>query len=181
MGLLDGLRGKKPAPASADGLRGLPEAAASLQQAGIPYGGKAGICFRPFDTTDFDATKSAILAQLKRAVGHGALATASDEFGYLWALLAGNIGPAVASIQSIYQALQGGGLEQYILCSVFRFAKDGRAVYLIYNRDGQFYPFAPLDKERDIPLELKIKGLLKGSLPVEKAITRWYPLWGLPV
>ncbi len=53
-------------------------------------------------------------------------------------------------------------------------------VYL-YKR-GTFYPFAPRGGEsRDNELELALRGVLAEELPIETDVTRWFPLWGLPI
>jgi PspAB-like protein len=52
-------------------------------------------------------------------------------------------------------------------------------VYL-YKR-GTFYPFAPMEGEkRDNALELRLRALLEGELPIEQDLTRWFPIWGVP-
>jgi hypothetical protein len=58
-----------------------------------------------------------------------------------------------------------------------------RPIHLVYlAKQGTFYPFAPLEHEqRDNELELRIRGMLGDDLPVEKDLTRWFPLWDVPV
>jgi hypothetical protein len=52
-------------------------------------------------------------------------------------------------------------------------------VYL-YKR-GTFYPFAPVAADdRDNVLELQVRDALKGELPVESELTRWFAVWGAP-
>ncbi len=54
-------------------------------------------------------------------------------------------------------------------------------VYL-YKR-GTFYPFAPAAgdaQQRDNVLELRVRDLLAGELPVEAEMTRWFAVWGAP-
>jgi hypothetical protein len=64
-----------------------------------------------------------------------------------------------------------------------RAASSASRIYLVYlTKRGTFYPFAPTGKERrDTELELRIRSLMEGDLPVEKDLARWFPLWGLPV
>jgi hypothetical protein len=52
-------------------------------------------------------------------------------------------------------------------------------VYL-YKR-GTFYPFAPAGgQKRDTELELRLRGMLEGELPVESDLGRWFPIWDAP-
>lgn len=59
----------------------------------------------------------------------------------------------------------------------------GRRAYLVYlYKRGTFYPFCPAGGEqRDNELELRLRGVLEGELPVEADLARWFPLWGLPL
>ncbi|MFI8911491.1 hypothetical protein ACIGW4_07700 [Streptomyces sp. NPDC053513] len=62
-----------------------------------------------------------------------------------------------------------------------RRARDLALVYL-YKR-GTFYPFAPRAERaetRDNALELQVRGLLAGDLPMEPDMERWFPVWGAP-
>jgi hypothetical protein len=54
-------------------------------------------------------------------------------------------------------------------------------VYLF--KAGTFYPFAPLpgaDQQRDNVLELQVRDLLQGELPMEKDLSRWFAVWDAP-
>ena len=80
-------------------------------------------------------------------------------------------------------------LEQRV--DVFGFQDaDGAPLYLIYNeKRGTWYPFAPRTgapgatpaQERDAERELRLKALLGAGLPVEPDVSRWFPLWGIPI
>ena len=49
-------------------------------------------------------------------------------------------------------------------------------------KQGTFYPFAPTGHEqRDTELELRLKGVLADDLPVEPDLSRWFPIWDLPI
>jgi hypothetical protein len=56
-------------------------------------------------------------------------------------------------------------------------------VYLVYlAKQGTFYPFAPRGGEkRDTEVELRLRAVLGADLPVEHDLSRWFPLWDLPV
>ncbi len=56
-------------------------------------------------------------------------------------------------------------------------------LYLVYlAKQGTFYPFAPTGAEqRDNELELRVKGMLAEDLPIEPDLSRWFPIWDLPI
>jgi hypothetical protein len=58
-----------------------------------------------------------------------------------------------------------------------------RPLYLVYlAKRGTFYPFAPTgDEQRDNELELRIRAVVADDLPVEQDLSRWFPLWDLPI
>ena len=58
-----------------------------------------------------------------------------------------------------------------------------RPLYLVYlAKQGTFYPFAPTGAEqRDNELELRLKGMLAEDLPIEPDLSRWFPMWDLPI
>jgi hypothetical protein len=70
---------------------------------------------------------------------------------------------------------------------VFAFQDErGRPLYLIYNyKRGSFYPFVPAGGggtgQRDNERELVLKAQLGSELPLESELSRWFPLWGIPI
>jgi hypothetical protein len=68
---------------------------------------------------------------------------------------------------------------------VFAFSDSHqRPLYWIYNyKRGAFYPFVPAagDQQRDTERELVLKAQVGKELPVEQELTRWFPLWGIPI
>jgi len=55
-------------------------------------------------------------------------------------------------------------------------------VYLF--KRGTFYPFAPVDTQkerRDTELELRIRSMVGADLPFESDLSRWFPMWDMPV
>jgi len=66
---------------------------------------------------------------------------------------------------------------------VFAFEEKGKPLYLIYNfKRGAFYPFVPSgEKSRDSERELRLKAQLENELPFEQDMTRWFPLWEIPL
>jgi hypothetical protein len=178
MGLLDFLFGKKR-PMTVDNLFVLPDASVDLEKAGFVFAGKAGVCFRASETKEFGDLLERIEAILKGA--RAQFEVVGDEYGYTWIVLSGDISTAVASIDLVYETLKDAGHDHSLLCAAFEFRKDDRTVYWIYNRRGKFYPFAPLGRERDVVLELKLKMLAPAEMPVETSLSQWYPLWDLPL
>ncbi|MFN8170280.1 MAG: hypothetical protein U0R65_00255 [Candidatus Nanopelagicales bacterium] len=54
------------------------------------------------------------------------------------------------------------------------------AMVYLYKR-GTFYPFAPAGaQQRDNVLELRVRDLLAGELPLEADLSRWFAIWGAP-
>ena len=61
-------------------------------------------------------------------------------------------------------------------------AKAFRLVYLF--KRGTFYPFAPVDagkERRDTELELRIRTMSAPTCRSRRDLTRWFPMWDLPV
>ena len=59
---------------------------------------------------------------------------------------------------------------------------QGRKVALVYlYKKGTFYPFAPKTQpQRDNMLEIQVKNEVGADLPLEKDLSRWFPVWGAP-
>jgi PspA associated protein B len=210
MKLLDTLFGRtKPVKANLDALFSLPSAAITLEvSAGYVPTGNAGVCFKPPTGQPF-AEVQAEIEQLLRMPDddpNGAPDVAAtprdgtrvrvndvaDSFGYRWILVEGQgIDDLVTRVHVVHSSLEDAGWSTQILCSVFAFAHDDHAgsgevvspVYLVYlAKRGTFYPFAPTGKEqRDNELELSLRATIGTDLPVEEDLTRWFPLWDLPL
>jgi hypothetical protein len=132
-----------------------------------------------------------------------------DKFGYRWIVVeAAAVDDLVTRVHMVHSSLQDAGWSTQLLCSVFGFApgpaqgaagsseetgaptapvSDGEAItrplYLVYlAKQGTFYPFAPTGpEERDNELELRLKGVLADDLPIEPDLSRWFPMWDLPI
>jgi len=131
-----------------------------------------------------------------------------DKFGYRWIIVGAKaVDDLVTRVHMVHSSLQDAGWSTQLLCSVFGFAPgpaDGtettadagapdasgtqadaitRPLYIVYlAKQGTFYPFAPMgDEQRDNELELRLKGMLADDLPMEPDLTRWFPLWDLPI
>jgi hypothetical protein len=123
----------------------------------------------------------------------------ADNYGYRWIVVDGaGIDDIVTRVHVVHSSLQDAGWGPQLLCSVFGFqagpdtgadpdALGGtelqHTLYLVYlAKRGTFYPFAPTEGEqRDNELELRIRGVVGSDLPVEDDLSRWFPLWGLPL
>ena len=189
MGLFDTLLGRtKPVKANLDALFALPTAALTLQSAGgLVSSGHAGVCWKP----PSGQGAQDLQAEVAQLVGDGFTQT-QDSFGYGWLLLAEpELDDLVTKAHMANTTLTEAGWGQQLLCSVFGFvpepgaASDARPFSLVYlYKRGTFYPFAPVDNQkerRDTELELRIRSMLGVDLPVEADLTRWFPLWDLPV
>ena len=190
MGLLDTILGRtKPVRANLDALFALPTAALTLQSAGgLVSSGHAGVCWKPA------AGQAAADAQKEAAelVGEGFTQTV-DSFDYGWLLVddPSDFEELVTKVHMANATLQENGWGPQLLCSVFGFVPgtdapaDAKAFRLVYLfKRGTFYPFAPVDKSkerRDTELELRIRTMVGADLPVEADLSRWFPMWDMPV
>jgi hypothetical protein len=88
-------------------------------------------------------------------------------------------------INAVSGSLETGGYGDRVLCAVFGFGDaKKRPLYWIYNyKRGTFYPFVPAagQEQRDNERELVLKAQMGNELPVEQELTRWFPLWGIPI
>jgi hypothetical protein len=195
VGFLDALIGgrrklKAPAP---DRLFAITTAQVALETGlEIKHRNVAGIVFQPLGTGDFQA----ILKETDELL-HGAaedtgtsIESADDEFGYRWLVLRDpDFEDLVVSLNTVSTQLQSGGYGDRLLCCVFAFEEAGpkgrpRSLDVIYNfKRGAVYPFvpAPGEKQRDSEREMRLKAQVGAELPFEADMTRWFPLWEIPL
>jgi hypothetical protein len=206
VGFLDALLGgrrklKTPAP---DRLFAMTTAYVTLQTAlDIRQRGVAGIVFQPLGTADFQAIVKETEELLRGSAEETGtqLDSADDEFGYRWLILRdADFEDLVVSLNTVSTQLQSGGYGDRLLCCVFAFEEAGRPIYFIYNfKRGAFYPFVPGasrgregggaeggppergEKSRDSERELRLKAQVGTELPFEEDVTRWFPLWEIPL
>ena len=188
MGFFDFLGGtrklKGPAP---DRLFAITDAQVELEASlDIKHKGVAGIVFQPIATGDFEnVLKEA--EELVKAMGEDndtKVESADDEFQYRWVILRDTeFEDLVVSLNAVSSELQGGGYGDRLLACVFAFEEKGKPIYLIYNfKRGSFYPFVPSgEKSRDSERELRLKAQIANDLPFEEDMTRWFPLWEIPL
>ncbi|HXW33529.1 MAG TPA: hypothetical protein VEJ87_03055 [Acidimicrobiales bacterium] len=179
--------------------------------AGLVPTGQAGVCFKPPAGQAFAQMQADVEQLLRTAddpsdTGGGAASDAdlhvrhvADNFGYRWIIVeGGGIDDVVTRAHMVHSSLEDAGWSTQLLCSVFGFhpgAEPGadpdalgdtpvtQPLYLVYlAKRGTFYPFAPTGGEqRDSELELRIRGIVGSDLPIEEDLSRWFPLWGMPL
>jgi hypothetical protein len=190
VGFLDALFGsrgrlKTPAP---DRLFAMTTAQITLDTGlGLKHRGAAGIVFQPLATADFqqivDETNELVKGTAEETGTQ--VETSDDEFGYRWLILRdADFEDLVVSLNTVSVELQGSGYGDRLLCAVFPFEENGRPIYFIYNfKRGTYYPFvpAPGDKARDSERELRLQAQVGNELPFEEDVTRWFPLWEIPL
>jgi len=190
MGLLDVLTGKrklaKPAP---DRLFAISTAYVTLESTlEITSRGSAAIVFQSLQTADFRAivTEMEEVVKATAADSQTTVETSEDSYGFSWLILRGNdFDQLVVGINAVGTALVEGGYGERVLCAVFAFQDSGRRpMYWIYNyKRGAFYPFVPASgpQQRDNERELVLRAQIGSELPVEAELSRWFPLWGIPI
>lgn len=138
-------------------------------------------------TAEAAQARSAIVPSDAKA---GILRQAEDRFGYRWLLLDDpDVEDLVNRVHLVNSLLQENGWGPQLLCSVFGVVPGpdadatSKPLYLVYLfKRGTFYPFAPTGSQRrDNELELRVRALLGSDLPVEQDLSRWFPMWDLPV
>jgi hypothetical protein len=190
VGFLDALRGgsrklKAPAP---DRLFAMTTAQVTLEtELGLKHRNVAGIVFQPIATADFKQIVSETEDLLRGTTEDTGtvVETADDEFGYRWIVLRDDdFEDLVVAVNVVSSQLEAGGYGDRLLCAVFSFEEDGRPLYFIYNfKRGAYYPFVPGpgDKQRNNERELQLKAQIEKDLPLEQELTRWFPLWEIPL
>jgi hypothetical protein len=189
VGFWDALSGRsKPVRANLDALFSLPAAAVTLQTTtSLQPTGVGSVCFRAAEGAAFaQATRD--LVELLDNDDDPDVEQSTDSFGFTWLLARqapDDLASLVTDLHTVNTSLEAQGFGPSLLCSLVAFADPaGRRLGLVYlYKQGTFYPFAPAAsgaQQRDTMLELQVRDLLKGDLPVEPQLSRWMPLWGAP-
>ncbi len=187
MALFKDLFGRRTPPAAnLDNLFAVPSAAITLEVAtGFAPTGVASVCYRQAEGGAFATTQSDVQALLD-ADGGPKVERSTDEFGFTWLVCRhdpSELGELVTEVHAVNSSLENAGFGPSLLCSVANFANaEGRRLGLVYlYKQGTFYPFAPEGgKKRDNALELQVRGVLSGDLPIEPELGRWMALWDSP-
>jgi hypothetical protein len=173
-----------------DHLFTLTTAEPSLDAAELAPGGRAAVCLQPVEGAAFAAVDHELRELVALACRgndfHGQVAVSRDDLGYVWVVFTDpDLGESVNLVHLAGSTLQEHGYGEQLLAAVFRFRQTGddAPCLLIYNyKRGSFYPFVPTGgRARDNAAEFRIGSALGRILPVEKDVTRWFPLWGAPV
>ena len=191
MGFLDALlggRGKKVKGPAPDRLFAMTTANVTFETGlGLQHKGTAGIVFQPLGTADFEGILSETEELLRGTAEETGteLRSHEDEYGYRWLILRDpDFDDLVVALNTVSSQLQGSGYGDRLLCAVFAYEEKGRPLYFIYNfKRGAYYPFvpAPGDKARDNERELRLKSQVGAELPFEEEMSRWFPLWEIPL
>jgi PspA associated protein B len=190
VGFLDALLGgrRKLKVPTSDRLFAMTTAQVTMETGlALKHRNVSGIVFQAVPTADFkeivDETE-----ELLRGVGSDSgttVETSDDEFGYRWIVLRDDdFEDLVVAINTVATALESSGYGDRVLAAVFAFEEEGRPIYFIYNfKRGSFYPFvpAPGEKQRNNEREFQLKAQLGNELPIEAELSRWFPLWDIPL
>jgi hypothetical protein len=112
-----------------------------------------------------------------------------DDYGYTWLVVKRppeDMSSLCTDLHAVNSTLEGSGFGPSLLCTTIGLRADenrGLALVYLYKR-GTFYPFAPVDssaQRRDNALELQVRALVSGDLPIEQDVSRWFPVWARPV
>ncbi len=192
MGFLDAIRGKtKPAEAKLDALFRLPSASLTLTTSDeYQLVTKAAVCMSPGAANTFDSAFAETLKLISDQNLKEPPQIENDSFGYRWIIFNGTaLDDLVTKAHMINSTIESAGWGPQLLCSVFKFDVTSNVnttsshLYLVYLfKRGSFYPFLPLDGEkRDNEGELHLKAILSGDLPMEEDLTKWFPIWNMPL
>ena len=189
MGLFDVLRGKpKATRPNLDRIFAMTTAEMTLKiNLEMEPQPVSGVCFRPVDMSLFTQVMQEIDELIHEGDGHDATTTRreKDDHGFQWIVIEDpQFGDLVTATHHVNQGLQDSGFGEQLLCSLFSFQPvDGDTAHLVYGyKRGSFYPFTPTgDHERNNTAEIRLAESLKGELPIEEELERWYPLWDHPV
>lgn len=173
---------------------------AKLQSLGeITPSRRAGVIYRNNEENAFQSNLKSELNDVLY-MGEGATKTAfeieDDDRGMRWVVLEdGNFNDLVSSVYTVGNAIGLNGGADNLLAAVFELYftgtvedntyRSGLRTYWIYRYDRKaFYPFVPTgdsEGERDRPTEARLgQDLRKHGLAIEKSLTEWMGLWGIP-
>jgi hypothetical protein len=191
VGFFDALLGgsKKLKTAEPDRLFAMTTAYVAMEtELDMKSTGTAGIVFQPLATSDFEQIlrdTEELLAGTAAETGTE-LESSDDEHGYRWIILRDpDFEDLVVAMNTVSTELGAGGYGDRLLAAVFPFEQKGSRVYFIFNyKRGAFYPFVPSggEQRRDSEAEMRIKAQLSNEgIPFEAEMTRWFPLWDIPL
>lgn len=191
MGLWQVLSGRSATPRPhLDALFGIPGAAITLQTSmDFAATGVGAVCYRKAEGPAFGDTEQRLVELLDSDEGPD-VERVDDGFGFTWLIVRTvppDPGSLVTDLHAVNTSLESEGFARGLLCSVVGFTDPaGRTLGLVYRYGaGNFYPFVPSGQDtgvgqRDSLVEMQVRTLLQGELPIEADLSRWMPLWGSP-
>lgn len=181
----------KKIQADFDAINSLSSAYVALEtKLNLTSTGRTAVCIKRASAQEFNEMKQEIEKFLEASKADLDLSfhAVVDPYDYLWiVILSKTIEDNVAVITAIGDTIDQKGFSDRLLASVFEFNNGTLIEYLIYNyKIDKFYPFVPINeqqKQRNHSEELKIMSALidEKKLPFEKDMSRWYPIWNIPV
>jgi hypothetical protein len=181
----------KKIQADFDAINSLSSAYVALEtKLNLTSTGRTAVCIKRASAQKFNEMKQEIEKFLEASKADFDLSfyAVVDPYDYLWiVILSKTIEDNVAVITAIGDTIDQKGFSDRLLASVFEFNNGTLIEYLIYNyKIDKFYPFVPINeqqKQRNHSEELKIMSALidEKKLPFEKDMSRWYPIWNIPV
>ena len=181
----------KKIQADFDAINSLSSAYVTLEtKLNLTSTGRTAVCIKRASTQEFNEMKQEIekFLEASKADFNLSFHAVVDPYDYLWiVILSKTIEDNVAVITAIGDTIDQKGFSDRLLASVFEFNNGTLIEYLIYNyKIDKFYPFVPINeqqKQRNHSEELKIMSVLidEKKLPFEKDMSRWYPIWNIPV
>ena len=181
----------KKIQADFDAINSLSSAYVALEtKLNLTSTGRTAVCIKRASAQKFNEMKQEIEKFLEASKADFDLSfhAVVDPYDYLWiVILSKTIEDNVAVITAIGDTIDQKGFSDRLLASVFEFNNGTLIEYLIYNyKIDKFYPFVPINeqqKQRNHSEELKIMSTLidEKNLPFEKDMSRWYPIWNIPV
>lgn len=181
----------KKIQADFDAINSLSSAYVALEtKLNLTSTGRTAVCIKRASAQEFNEMKQEIEKFLEASKADFDLSfhAVVDPYDYLWiVILSKTIEDNVAVITAIDDTIDQKGFSDRLLASVFEFNNGTLIEYLIYNyKIDKFYPFVPINeqqKQRNHSEELKIMSALidEKKLPFEKDMSRWYPIWNIPV
>ena len=179
-----------------DALFAVPAAAVALEaSAGFRPTGVGTVCFR----SGGGAAHAQVTEEIRTMLDDDPevpddVVFSTDGYGYTWLVVRREVGQdahasATAALctelHAVNTTLELQGFGSGLLCTMVPFeGPAGERVGLVYlYQQGTFYPFAPQAdgaQQRDTLLELRVRDLVAGEVPVEADQQRWLAVWGAP-
>lgn len=110
----------------------------------------------------------------------------TDHHGYQWAIIRHDLFDGLTEgVALISDAFLKQEYTERIVAAIFPFTWKEKKLYLIFlQRTGKFSPFVPISKKddlRDLPMEARIEGALRNFINTERDMSKWYPMWEMPI